>query len=116
MAENTAIPARTSAFVHLIASNESSSSETLLAASSHQEWIVDSGATRHMTPVKKGLDTYSPIIGKIYLGDDSSLPILGVGNLDVIPNGSGGSHTSAVLHVPGLHYNCEDYGPTEVEP
>ena len=36
------------------------------------------------------------------LGDDTSLPILGVGNL---ANGSGGSYTLSVLHLLGLRYN-----------
>ena len=58
-----------------------------------------------MSPVKSGLAYYSLQSGEVLLGDDTSLPILGVGNLDIIPNGSGGSYTCSVLHVPGLRYN-----------
>ena len=39
------------------------------------------------------------------LGDNTSLPILGIGNFCFLPNGYGGSYTLSVLHVPSLHYN-----------
>ena len=39
------------------------------------------------------------------LGDDTALSVLGIGNLGIIPNGSGGSYTLSLLHAPSLHYN-----------
>ena len=39
------------------------------------------------------------------MGDNTSLLILGVDNIGIIPNGSSGSYTSSVLHVLGLCYN-----------
>ena len=38
------------------------------------------------------------------LCDDTSLLILGIDNLGIIPNGSGGSYTLSVLHVLGLFF------------
>ena len=48
--------------VHLIALDweEIFSSETLLMASSHQEWIIDSKATCNTSSVKDGLSYYLP--------------------------------------------------------
>ena len=53
---STAILARAPALVHIIALDrkEILSSETLLTTSSLQEWIIDSGATHNMSPVKDG--------------------------------------------------------------
>ena len=101
------VPPWVPALVHIttLDGEEISSSESLLTASSHWEWIIDSGATCNMSPVKGGLADYSLQSGEVLLGDDTSLPILGVGNLDIIPNGSRGSCTSSVLHVLGLCYN-----------
>ena len=39
------------------------------------------------------------------LGDNTSLLILGVGNLGIVPNGFVGSYTLSVLHFPSLRYN-----------
>ena len=102
-----AVLARAPTLVHIIVLDreEISSSETLLTASSDQEWIIDSGATRNMSPVKDGLIDYLPQCGEVLLGDNTSLPILGIGNLCFLSNGYGGSYTLIVLHVPSFHYN-----------
>ena len=87
--------------VHIIALDreEILSNETLLTASSHQEWIIDSGATRNMSPVKDGLTDYLPQCKEVLLGNNTSLWILGTGNLCFLRNGYGGSYTLTVLHV-----------------
>ena len=89
---STAVPTWTPALVHIIALDreEISSSETLLTASSLQEWIIDSGATHNMSPVKDGLTDYLPQCGEVLLGDNTSLPILGTDNLHFLPDGYGG--------------------------
>ena len=58
-----------------------------------------------MSPMKVGLADYSPLIGEVLLDDDTSILILGIGNLGIIPNRSGGSYTLSFLHVPSLCYN-----------
>ena len=102
-----AILARAPVLVHIIVLDREkiSSSETLLMSSSLQEWIIDSKATRNMSPVKDGLIDYLPQCGEVLLGDNTSLWILGIGNLHFLPDGYGGSYTLSVLHVPSLHYN-----------
>ena len=54
---STAILALALVLVHLIALDreEILSSETLLMASSHHEWIIDSRATHNMSPRKDGV-------------------------------------------------------------
>ena len=58
-----------------------------------------------MSPMKGGLIDYSPQSREVLIGDDTSLLILGIGNIGKIPNGSSGSYTLSVIHVLGLHYN-----------
>ena len=72
---STVVLAQAPALVHIIALDreEILSSETLLTASSLQEWIIDSGATRNMSPVKDGLTYYLPQCGEVLLGDNTSL-------------------------------------------
>ena len=84
---STIVPARALALVHIIALDreEILSSETLLMASSHQEWIIDRGATCNMFPVKDGLTYYLPKCGEVLIGDNTSLWILGTGNLVSYP-------------------------------
>ena len=84
---------------------EISYSDTLLTASSNQEWIIDSGATQNISLVKDGLIDYLPQCREVLLGDNTSPRILGTDNLHLLPNGYGGSYTLSVLHVPSLHYN-----------
>ena len=59
---STVVPAWAPALVYIITLDreEILSSETLLTASSLQEWIIDRGATRNMSPMKDGLIDYLP--------------------------------------------------------
>ncbi|MCO5604027.1 hypothetical protein L7F22_058184 [Adiantum nelumboides] len=104
--DKTAVVARSGAFVHLEVVEEGSSSQELACASGPIcKWIVDSGASRHMTPSKDGLQHLRPMQGKIFIGDNSTIPIQGVGSLPLIPDGKGGSHSSEVLYAPHLGYH-----------
>ena len=46
-----------------------------------------------------------PTRGQILIGDSSSVPIEGRGDMQLIPDGRGGTHTSEVLYVSGLGYH-----------
>ncbi|KAM1069966.1 hypothetical protein ACFX15_001756 [Malus domestica] len=69
-------------------------------------WLLDSGATSHITNDIANLSVASPYIGedKVYIGDGKGLPIhnIGTSSLDT-------SHTSFklsnVLHVPAMKHN-----------
>ena len=64
--EKTAVAARPGAFVHLEAIEEriSSVDELACASAPSRAWIVDSGASRHMTPLKEGLEDLRPMQGQ----------------------------------------------------
>jgi histone deacetylase 1/2 len=69
-------------------------------------WLLDSGATSHITNDIANLSVASPYTGedKVYIGDGKGLPIhnIGISSLDT-------SHTSFklrnVLHVPAMKHN-----------
>ena len=97
--------AHASAFVHiaLIEQKVSSSHPMGLAVFMNQDWIMDSEATQNMTPMKKGIHNLCVMDGKILMEDNSSLQIQGIGDLDLVPNGSCEAYTCEVLYVLGLH-------------
>ncbi|MCO5594455.1 hypothetical protein L7F22_048485 [Adiantum nelumboides] len=104
--DKIAVVAQSGAFVHLEVVEEGSSSQELACASGPIcEWIVDSGASRHMTPSKDGLQHLRSMQGKIFIGDNSTIPIQDIGSLPLIPDGKGGSHSSEVLYAPHLGYH-----------
>ena len=72
-------------------------------------WIVDSGATQHMTSHRDAFHTYKPISGKkIYLGDNGMVEALGMGEILVEVQVEGKTKRIQIqeaLHVPKLHAN-----------
>jgi hypothetical protein len=74
----------------------------LWSSTSSQEWIADSGATRHMMKHKHLLSNYSDQHKgeKVTIGDDSTLPVFGCGTV-VVDNAKFGD----VLHVLGVGPN-----------
>ena len=72
-------------------------------------WIVDSGATQHMTSHQDAFHTYRPISGKrIYLGDNGMVEALGMGEILVEVQVKGLTkkiRIEEVHHVPKLHAN-----------
>ena len=63
-------------------------------------WIIDSGATNHMTGSSKNFSSYTPCSGRdrVCIADGSLAPIMGYGNINCTPSLS----LSPVLHVPNL--------------
>uniref|UniRef100_A0ACD6AQ01 Uncharacterized protein n=1 Tax=Avena sativa TaxID=4498 RepID=A0ACD6AQ01_AVESA len=63
-------------------------------------WIIDSGATNHMTGSSKFFSTYIPRSGRdrVRIADGSSAPIMGSGNITCTPT----LPLSPVLHVPNF--------------
>ncbi|MCO5560599.1 hypothetical protein L7F22_014215 [Adiantum nelumboides] len=57
---------------------------------SDREWIIDSGAVRHMTPSFLDLTDFTPRDRAVSMGDKSQIPILGEGIMHLIPDGKGG--------------------------
>ena len=63
-------------------------------------WILDSGATDHMTPLKHLFRSYKPMIpGKhVQTADGTILPVVGIGTMNIDPLGT----IYNVLYVPKL--------------
>ncbi|GKV50375.1 hypothetical protein SLEP1_g57082 [Rubroshorea leprosula] len=72
--------------------------------SSGEEWILDSGCSFHVCPRRDWFETYKPATGTVVLGDDTTLPIVGIGNIR-IKMYDGMVKTFEVRHVPGLKKN-----------
>ncbi|MCO5592505.1 hypothetical protein L7F22_046508 [Adiantum nelumboides] len=79
-----------------------------------QEFIIDSGAVRHMTPSFLDLTDFTPRDGAVSMGDKSQIPILGEGIMHpilsegimhLIPDGKGGVHSSQVIYCPQLGFH-----------
>ena len=71
------------------------------------EWLLDTGATHHMTPHKRWLRDYKqlPTGMRVYLGDNHFLTAIGVGNMCVtLPSGVSVT-ISNIYHIPGLSRN-----------
>lgn len=107
--ETTAAPATTeSAFVHVFVEEN-----TALASTTQEKpWLVDSGASSHMTFRKDWLQDLSSRGGTVTIGDNSTVPVQGVGTL---PMFSDGRSSSEVLYVPELGFNLLSvYGLTQL--
>ncbi len=71
------------------------------------EWLLDTGATHHMTPQKRWLRDYKELSSgmRVYLGNNQSLMAIGVGDLHVtLPSGANVTIYN-VYHIPGLSRN-----------
>jgi hypothetical protein len=66
-------------------------------------WIIDSGATNHMTCSPKFFSSYKPLSGRdrVRIVDGSSAPIMGSGTSECTPSMT----SSPVLHVPEFPVN-----------
>ena len=98
------------AYVHLeVLNNEpstlSASVETILTTRDPREWLLDSGASKHMTPSTNQMKNLRPHLGKVYIGDNKTILIHNEGTLDVLSDGKGGYLSSRVYYVPKLGYH-----------
>ncbi|MCO5601449.1 hypothetical protein L7F22_055572 [Adiantum nelumboides] len=71
------------------------------------EWLLDTGATHHMTPTSSWLPDYKTLAChvQVYLGDNHCLHAIGLGNLHVtLPSGAA-IIIRDIYHIPGLRRN-----------
>jgi hypothetical protein len=73
------------------------------ATPSEDPWVIDSGASDHMTGMSPLFSSYNPCSGreKIRIADGSLSPVSGKGSVFVTPSMT----LSSVLHVPDLTAN-----------
>ena len=96
---NSHILVETSASITEVADNEITAS---LYATRSDRWMLDSGATHHITPHRSDFSSYTPQSGSVHLGDKSAQSQIGVGSV-VVKSPQGCTITlSNVLHVPGV--------------
>jgi hypothetical protein len=67
------------------------------------QWMMDSGATHHITPYRSDFKDYTPIKGTVRLGDKSQADQIGVGTAVFTSPGNNKISLSNVLHVPDVH-------------
>ena len=84
--------------------------DVYLASSSthscHDAWLIDSGASFHMTPHREWFCEYESYDGgDVFLGDDSSYKIIGRGRVKVRFRDGRVKTLPGVLHIPGLARN-----------
>ena len=74
---------------------------------SANSWLVDSGASRHMTGHCEALTSYrkKKFTTQVELGDDSTYKIEGVGSTSLQLDSGTVLHINDVLYVPGLKRN-----------
>ena len=74
-----------------------------LYAAERARWMMDSGATHHITPHLSDFKDYTPCHGIVRLGDKSTISQVGVGSV-VFKTSPGAPPItlSGVLHIPGL--------------
>ena len=73
------------------------------------KWIMDSGATKHMTPHRNAFHTYEAIAPRnVHMGNDSVVKAIGMGSIVVGATWKGRSRKITIkdaLHVPMLQAN-----------
>ena len=74
-----------------------------LYAADKIHWMMDSGATHHITPHRSDFTDYTPIRGTIHLRDKSTTDQVGIGSV-IFRSPQGHKITLRnVLHVPSVH-------------
>jgi hypothetical protein len=72
----------------------------------HEAWLVDSGASFHMTPHREWFYEYERYDGgNVFLGDDSTTRIIGRGKVKLRLIDGRIRTLPSVLHIPGLARN-----------
>lgn len=77
----------------------------MLTTHDPREWLLDSDASKHMTPSTDRMTHLRPHVGKVYIGDNNTIPIHSEGSLEVLSDGKGGYLSSRVYYVPKLGYH-----------
>jgi hypothetical protein len=69
----------------------------------HDVWLIDSGASYHMTPHREWFSEYEKYDGgDVFLGDDSTAKIMGCGRVKLLLKDGRIRTLPGVLHIPKL--------------
>ena len=73
-------------------------------------WILDSGASLHVTPHRDWFISYEETIGSVTLGDSYSCDIVGIGDIAMVMANGVRFVIHNVRHVPTLTCNLISVG------
>ena len=80
----------------------------------YERWLLDSGASNHMTSDRTGMYDYAESDKYVRIGDGSNMKVEGIGKLDIQVVDSTGKERTVTLknvrYVPGLTYNLLSLG------
>ena len=65
-------------------------------------WLIDYGASFHMTPHGEWFYEYEKYNGNVFLGDDSPKKIMGRGRVKLLLNDGRIKTLPGVFHIPGM--------------
>lgn len=89
----------------------------ILIANTHEtrdEWVMDSGATFHITPEKDALfDLKEFNGGKVMMGNNTYSEVKGIGKLKIINSEEATVILSDVRYMPTMGKNLISYGQLE---
>jgi hypothetical protein len=75
------------------------------------DWILDSGASHHVTPSKDNFVAYnSGDYGKVHLGNNHFCNIVGVGDVQIKKNDGKYILLKQVRHIPEMHMSLISVG------
>jgi len=76
-------------------------------STSQDTWLIDSGASKHMTSYKKDLTNISEknLSSQVVLGDDAIYEVKRVGSTSFKLDSCECAHMNNILYVPGLKKN-----------
>jgi transposase InsO family protein len=113
-------PAKPQTAYNLMTTTALSSTSTTLTPN---DWVVDSGASRHMCPNKTAYSTYRQYHtpSKVYLANGEVAECIGEGDIKLVTDTSQLIQLRGVLHVPSLKANlfsasqATKYSGTDIE-
>src|SRR3954469_25171076 len=95
----------TAGYTHVGRGTPEHALHTFASTKKHVDWIVDSGASKHIIGNKSEFDTYHPSMHKepetVVTADGTSQPIMGTGSVPCTPTLT----LSSVLYVPSFPVN-----------
>src|ERR1700689_5711744 len=96
------LPVPSTASIQEVHEDEDNEIGVALYAAERERWMMDSGATHHISPHKSDFKDYPPCKGTVRLGEKSTIDQVGVGSV-VFKTSLGTPITlSNVLHIPGV--------------
>ena len=101
-AANTHVAVPSTAKITEIDSSNDEISVSLYAVT-RSRWMMDSGATHHITPHRSDFTDYTPATGSVRLRDKSTADQMGIGTAVFISPNKERISLSNVLHVPSVH-------------